>query len=231
MRIYIIRHGDPDYANDTLTPRGEKEAVALVPYLEHEQIDTIYASPLGRAQRTAEYTATRLGIPIHTEQWTRELSARCVDPNNLVAWDTHPHDVRNPIYLANPTRLEAASTIPQPWLNDTVAAIRSNSDAFLAQLGYERNGSSYRVTAPNQKRIAVFCHGGFGPAWVGTLLDIPLPLMWTGFFMHTTSVTCILMEERIQGIATPRCLFYGALPHLYKEDLKPSQAGIIANYE
>ena len=116
MRIYIIRHGDPDYARDSLTPRGEKKALALASYLEHE-------------------------------------------------------------------------------------------------------------------RIAVFCHGGFGPAWVGVLLDIPLPLMWAGFFMHTTSVTCILMEERIQGIATPRCLFYGALPHLYKEDIKPSQAGIIGNYE
>ena len=34
MRIYIIRHGDPDYEHDTLTPRGEKEALALAPYLE-----------------------------------------------------------------------------------------------------------------------------------------------------------------------------------------------------
>jgi hypothetical protein len=55
--------------------------------------------------------------------------------------------------------------------------------------------------------------------------------MWAGFFMHTTSVTCILMEERIEGIATPRCLFFGAIPHLYKEDIKPSQAGMIGNYE
>jgi len=231
MRIYIIRHGDPDYANDTLTPRGEKEARALAPYLEHERIDAIYASPLGRAQRTAEHTVNRLGIPIHTEHWTRELSARCVEPDNLAAWNAHAHDVRNPDYLSNPTQLEAADTIPQPWLNETAAAIREASDAFLAKLGYERDGGSYRVTAQNQKRIAVFCHGGFGPAWIGTLLDIPLPLMWTGFFMHTTSVTCILMEERVAGIATPRCLFYGATPHLYKEGIEPSQAGMIGNYE
>ena len=29
MKLLIIRHGDPDYANDTLTPRGWKEAAAL----------------------------------------------------------------------------------------------------------------------------------------------------------------------------------------------------------
>lgn len=29
MKILIIRHGDPDYANDTLTPKGWKEAACL----------------------------------------------------------------------------------------------------------------------------------------------------------------------------------------------------------
>ena len=29
MRIYIIRHADPDYDNDTLTSVGHRKAVAL----------------------------------------------------------------------------------------------------------------------------------------------------------------------------------------------------------
>ncbi len=29
MKITIIRHGDPDYENNTLTPTGFKEAEAL----------------------------------------------------------------------------------------------------------------------------------------------------------------------------------------------------------
>ena len=33
MRIYIIRHGQPDYAADRLTPRGRAEAEALADYL------------------------------------------------------------------------------------------------------------------------------------------------------------------------------------------------------
>ncbi len=31
MRLYIIRHADPDYPNNTITPEGHLEAQALVP--------------------------------------------------------------------------------------------------------------------------------------------------------------------------------------------------------
>ncbi|NLB15990.1 MAG: histidine phosphatase family protein, partial [Clostridiales bacterium] len=50
MRILIIRHSDPDYKLDSLTPRGFKEAEALGNWLGQRRIDYIYASPLGRAQ-------------------------------------------------------------------------------------------------------------------------------------------------------------------------------------
>ena len=30
MRLYIIRHGDPDYTTDTLTEKGQREAPALL---------------------------------------------------------------------------------------------------------------------------------------------------------------------------------------------------------
>ena len=29
MKLYIIRHGNPDYANDCLTPLGKRQAEAL----------------------------------------------------------------------------------------------------------------------------------------------------------------------------------------------------------
>ena len=49
MRIFIIRHGDPDYQTDSLTPRGRREAEALAAYIERLQLTHIYCSPLGRA--------------------------------------------------------------------------------------------------------------------------------------------------------------------------------------
>lgn len=49
MEIILIRHGDPDYANDTLTPRGHEEAKKLARFLADKPIDAIFQSPNGRA--------------------------------------------------------------------------------------------------------------------------------------------------------------------------------------
>ena len=229
MRLYILRHGDPDYANDALTPRGIPEAKALAKYMEHEAIDELYASPMGRAQETASHTAMRMNKPVTTETWAAELSPPC--HHGICEWDADGHKIRNDAYLSNPARHDQIPEIDPVWLEQQAATIRKDSDAFLARMGYVRDGGQYRIEKPNTKRIAMFCHGGFGSAWVASMLEIPLPLMWAGFVMHTTSVTCILFDERKPGIATPRCLYYGAMPHLYHDGIEPSQAGIKANYE
>jgi broad specificity phosphatase PhoE len=38
MRLYIIRHGDPDYATDSLTEVGQREAQALAERLANERL-------------------------------------------------------------------------------------------------------------------------------------------------------------------------------------------------
>lgn len=109
--------------------------------------------------------------------------------------------------------------------------IRHHSDEFLARLGYVRDGGAYRIRMRNEKKIAVFASGGFGLSWLSVLLEIPYPLMWSGFFLHTSSVTQILFDERELGIATPRCIMMSALPHLFASSMVPGIRGIKANYE
>ena len=60
MRLYIIRHADPDYPNRTITDKGHLEAQALAKRLASQGLDRIYSSPLGRAIHTAQYTADTL---------------------------------------------------------------------------------------------------------------------------------------------------------------------------
>ena len=73
MELWLIRHGDPDYARDDLTERGELEAKLLAESLvSSARIDDICASPLGRAQKTCSYTAEKLGIQPVTLAWLRE---------------------------------------------------------------------------------------------------------------------------------------------------------------
>ena len=83
MELYIIRHGDPDYANDTLTEKGWKQAEALVPRMVKVNPTKIYASPRGRAQDTAKPSLKVLGMEYTIEQWMNEsmdYMQLCKDP-------------------------------------------------------------------------------------------------------------------------------------------------------
>lgn len=46
MRILFIRHGDPDYINDTLTKKGHREAKLLAERAADLNLGSCYVSPL-----------------------------------------------------------------------------------------------------------------------------------------------------------------------------------------
>jgi probable phosphoglycerate mutase len=221
MRIYLIRHGDPVYSTDSLTPAGKLEAEALAGYLTEVKPDRLYTSPLGRARETASYAEQALGMTAEVLEWTRELNMQ----NDICKgspWDIPPPQLK---------QLDAAAN---PLWQEQVGAVGRNSDNWLQSLGWEKQEKAYHSTdsAPSDKelQLAVFCHGGFGLTWLAHLLDIPVETMWRSFFLHTSSITTILFEEREPGMATPRVISMSALPHLAKANLPPSQAGIKANY-
>ena len=56
MILYVVRHGDPDYELDSLTPLGKLQAEALVKRFTVHGLDRVYTSPLGRAKETAAPT-------------------------------------------------------------------------------------------------------------------------------------------------------------------------------
>ena len=60
MKLVIIRHGDPDYAIDSLTEKGWREAKCLAERMEKMDIKEFYVSPLGRAKDTASCTLKRM---------------------------------------------------------------------------------------------------------------------------------------------------------------------------
>lgn len=60
MRLIIVRHGDPDYAMDSLTETGWKEAGLAAQRIAGLDINHIYVSPLGRARDTAACTVAKM---------------------------------------------------------------------------------------------------------------------------------------------------------------------------
>lgn len=233
MRILLIRHGDPDYRNDTLTPKGHAEAKALADYLkEHEPPTKLFTSPLGRARATAAYTEKVLGLTAGVEDWARELPRMGMEQHGMAAWDLHAHIIRSAARpsMASEEEWNALTDWADLPMQRTMRKVRKGSDDFLSRLGYVRENHHYRVECRNEETVDLFCHGGFGLTWLAHLLAIPYPMVWAGFFLHPASITTILWDERVPGIATPRCLAVGALPHLAITKQKPSPSGIKANY-
>ena len=91
MRLYLIRHGDPDYARDDLTTHGKMQADALASHLPEHVLSCgfggakagadgepfqVFCSPLGRAQATCAPFAERVGATVHTREWLQELKWR-----------------------------------------------------------------------------------------------------------------------------------------------------------
>ncbi|MBL8994637.1 MAG: histidine phosphatase family protein [Spirochaetia bacterium] len=232
MRIYLIRHADPDYAKDNLTEAGHLEAQALARRMEREGLTHLFTSPLGRARATMRYTAERTGLPHEVLPWTRELGIQAPPHHNvkLAAWDLHGEILRRQLHRHDPKNGDLPEALEAPEIRETLAVIRENSDRFFAGLGYEREDGVYRVKKPNTHRIALFCHGGFGLTWLSILLELPLSLTYAGFFLPPSSVTTILMDERSSDFATPRVIGMGDVSHLYEAGLPVQPSGIKANF-
>lgn len=233
MRIFLIRHADPYYPDDSLTPAGQQEALALADFLAMRGVDELYSSPRGRARLTAQPAADLLGLPLVIEPWTNELGGLSSAQYGHALWDIDGAVLRDPRVLGDLNHWERVPPLDHPLLADHLHAIQAGSDAFLARQGFVRAGTVYRVERPagqpNNRKIALVAHLGFGLTWLALLLDIPLPLMWAGFFLQPSSVTTILFDERQPGIAVPRVTSLGDLSHLARAGLPASNTGIIAN--
>ncbi|MBV9867710.1 MAG: histidine phosphatase family protein [Abitibacteriaceae bacterium] len=233
MRLYIIRHADPDYPNNTITPGGHLEAQALAKRLDSHGLDLIYSSPLPRAHITAQYTADLLHKPVQIEEWAAELGWKIEqDPyTRLSAWDLPGELFRAEASNYGQETWHETPVIEKLALREKFDLIKQHGDEFLARHGYERDGGLYRRIKPNRDKVALFCHNGLGLAWFAHLLEIPLPLIWSGFWMPPSSVTTILFDERSEEFAIPRCIGFGDVSHLYAAGLAVQPRGIITNFD
>lgn len=80
MHLLVVRHarphradGDNATADPALTDLGHRQAEATAAFLAGETIDHVVASPLRRAQQTAQPLAARLSCTIETVEGLREI--------------------------------------------------------------------------------------------------------------------------------------------------------------
>ena len=213
MVLYIIRHADPDYENDTITEFGRQEAAALADWLKDMPLDRIYTSPLGRAIDTARPTCEVKGMDMTVLPWTREsmnyMQSHQLTPESICSYK---FSVQKGIY-------DFEDFLQGDRMN-TIEAMQKASDDFLESLGYVREGVFYRVQENNEEHIAVFCHGGFGCAWISHLLSLPIGLIFPAIKLNTTSVTTIHFQKAESGYIRPCLKHLGEIHHIRNAKLR-----------
>lgn len=244
MRLVLIRHGDPDYANDTLTEKGWKEAKCLAKTAKDLNLGTCYMSPLGRAQDTASCTLETLGITAETLDWLEEFPAR-FDLNEYIDLEqAYPNTRKNPdgsyvrrvlwdmapgYYTEEEKLLDRNAWKETRPVEASDAArkydyIIEKFDAFLAEHGYVREGNHYRVEKESTETITFFCHFALICVLLSRLWNCSPVVLWHGLALAPTSVTELFTEERVQGIAHFRATKVGDQSHLYAAGEEPSFA-------
>ena len=92
--IYLIRHGETEWnlqkrlqggKDSPLTERGRKQAKAVANSLKQAPPILLYASPLGRAKKTAATIAKGYGIDVETDERLAEL--RCGEAEGMTLAD------------------------------------------------------------------------------------------------------------------------------------------------
>lgn len=217
MRILLIRHGEPDYLADRLTPKGKEEAELLSRRLEKYDIRDFYVSPLGRARETAEYTLRRTGREAETLPWLEEFRARRTDPEtgeSAVLWDWKPRDwVRYPECF-DPERWTRIPPFRGSGAEQVWQETKEGTDALLARYGYRKDGPVWKCESPSADTIALFCHFGIIMAVLGYLAEISPMILWHRMICLPSSVTEIVTEERVPGETFFRITKVGDLAHL-----------------
>ena len=227
MRILLIRHGEPDYSIDSLTPKGWKEAELLAGRLEKESIQDFYVSPLGRAQDTARATLQRLGKTAEVLPWLCEFRGTIIDPESGVrrhAWDLMPQYWTECPELYDRKQWKQNEVYKTGNSAEIFQETQEGLDALLARYGYHRKGVMYHTEKNSSATIALFCHFGISMAVLSCLTGMSLIPLWHSFIMAPSSITTMVTEERRKGEVFFRCVGLGDVSHLYAsgEPVSPS---------
>ena len=229
MRIYLIRHGEPDYVTDTLTAAGRREAELLSARMGAYHIRDFFTSPLGRAKETAAYTLRAQGREAETLDWLAEFRARFPDPETgrpRIAWDLPTRVWAGMPELLDPENWADAPLFQGGDVRKIWDETRAGVDRLMARYGFRREGAVWRSRENSRDAIALFCHFGISMAVLARLINVSPVLLWQRTLTLTSSLTEVVTEERKSGEVSFRVIRLGDVTHLEAAGVARSTAGM-----
>ena len=233
MLLFYIRHGDPIYTPDKLTPLGHRQAEAVAHRLALYGIDKVFSSDSVRAMQTAQPTCELLRlkktiIPEFNESIAYgEMKVRQEGEKKPYTWPWSHSEIRS-LLLSREVRELGDKWYTHPEIlkfRDFAPAVNrmaTVADEWLASLGYahDRDAARYTVTSENpDERIALFAHEGVGKLLLSHILDIPYPLYAMHFELQHSGMTVIEFRTNKDGLTYARTLTHSNDSHLYRDGL------------
>jgi len=230
MILYFVRHGDPVYDPDSLTPLGHRQAEAIGRRLARYGLDEIYTSPMIRAQQTAQPAAELTKRRPIICDWASEAAAweqmSVPTPFGGRTWFFSTEE--NKKLLVSPrVRDMGHRWLELPEYADTPIAagyirIRDAARGFLKELGLTWNEEKgmYINAQPGrpERRVALFAHHGFGTSFLSAVLDIPYPQICVKCSITHTGLTLIYFDESKPEVV-PQLLTLSDCGHLLADNL------------
>lgn len=253
MRLILVRHGEPDYAHDSLTEKGWREAKLLGERVAKWNVKDFYCSPYGRAKDTAKPALELTGKDITVLPWAKEFDYRTVDPvtgQKHLSWDYVPE-----LWMSQDKNfkdqewVDAVPMLENREIADNYQNVCEELDKLLLKYGYKRDGRFYRTVGRKQENVVhtvgpddtpdalaltdeacqptvvIFCHLGAACIMMSHLLNIPFETLPHGLFLPPSSVCILTTEERWEDQASFRAQAIGDCTHLIMGGEPISSAG------
>lgn len=234
MRIYIVRHGAPNYELDCLTPLGKAQANVIPNFFQTHNVHRILSSPLGRAKETAKPLSEYLNIPMEVEPWLRELDDLTVYSSkrpDLAVWNIPPDQLRE---------LEKKDWLSEECFRDELYRERWNEvcmgvESLLREYSIVKTSDGWSMETDREfgmtaeEDIVLFGHLGVGMTLMAYLLGVSPCTVWRSVFLAPASVTCLLVECMEERKVNFRILQTGDVSHLEKNGIAVSTSGLQYN--
>ena len=252
MKLIFIRHADPDYANNTITEKGWREAELLSERMASwKDITDIYCSPYGRAQDTLKPALLKMDRTAITLDWLREFDHHIIDPvskkERSVCWDILPQNLYGQDKYFDREKWASLSYLKKAHIDTFYSQVCYGFDSLMEQYDYTRiapkkaiynclphltdeeaaHDTHLKQIQKNldNRNLVFVCHLGVMFAIIAHLTGTSPMQLWHGFFVAPTSVTVLGAEERVPGEAVFRVQTLGDIRHLTQGNEIPSASG------
>lgn len=204
MTLYLIRHAEPDYENDTLTPYGISQAKKLAQWFKDIKLDQLCYSDSNRNRLTASFIEKECNIFSRKVEWG--------DSNRKNEKPLSPWKIKDRI-------IKETESIPDndEWKNipefkncNVIQNIEKHCrqfDEFLLSAGFKHENKLFKVIKNDDQNIAVVCHGGAIAVILSHLLNISFFQLITHVEFQPASVTKIELSGAENTYITSKLIY------------------------